>query len=183
MKKIIPLLIVPIVVLSIVSGLLFNQLLVVQTENSELRTEVSDVNARLEGKQTVGLQLESQLNELENQLRNVTNLVRITDFRFEGFAFPPVTATTYCSDYIVTVENFGINDVENLTVVFDGDYFDGYQYHAKYGFNPDGPYKWSLDVGTVKVRESKTVHEVHVIPEDSTFVIQLMLNDTVLDER
>jgi hypothetical protein len=136
----------------------------------------------LEEEQTVGVQLESQLTELENQLSNVTNLVRITDFRFEGFAFPPVTATTYCSDYIVTVENFGINDVENLTVVFDGDYFNGYQYHAKYGFNPDGPYKWSLDVGTVKVGESKTVHEVHVIPEDSTFVIQLMLNDTVLDE-
>lgn len=106
MNKLLVFLIASTIGISTVSGLLFNKLILVQNENSELRVEIFDVNSQIEQQRAASSQIESQITEFEEQLRNNTNKVKITEFRFEGFAFPPVTPMTYCSDYIVSVENF-----------------------------------------------------------------------------
>lgn len=67
MKKIVGLLIISIIVVSVVSGLLFYQLNAVQDENSNLRSQLFEVNTQLDEEQNYTLQLESQVTELENQ--------------------------------------------------------------------------------------------------------------------
>ena len=179
MNKLILLLITPIVVLSIVSGLLLNQLIIVQNENSELRTEIFGVTSQLEEEQTVSLQLECRLSELGNRLAVIINKVKIIDFRTNGTIFPAIGGIGQYSDLVVTVANFGINDVENLTVVFDGQYYTSDLNYSD---------KWEIDIGTVKVGESKTVNlwdnlDGGFYANPASLVAQLMLDDMILDNR
>jgi hypothetical protein len=173
------LLLVPIVVLSIISGLLFNQL-VVQKGNSELKNKFSDLDAQLKEQQTVSRERETQITELDQQLINTTNRVKITVFTSNETSFPPLRGCFWYSSYVVTVLNFGINDVENLRIDFEGQY---------YGLEPDEPYynevyhNWTLTIGTVKVGESKTVHQWHQMPMDKPTVAWLMMGDVILDTR
>jgi hypothetical protein len=170
-----------------VSGLLFYQLNVIEKENRKLKDELFVVNAQLpeisaqlEEQQTHGLQLESQIIDLEEQLRNATNKVKITVFTSNMTDFPPKAGCFWYSDYVVTVLNFGINDVNNLRIDFEGQY---------YGYYPDEPcynevyHNWSLNIGTVKVGESKTVHQWHQMPTDKPTVAWLMMGDMILDTR
>lgn len=73
MKKTISLLIVPIVILSIVSGLLFNQLVAVQNENSEMKNDLFEANTQLEEERNASFQLESQIQLLEEEIRQIEN--------------------------------------------------------------------------------------------------------------
>jgi hypothetical protein len=111
---------------------------------------------------------------LDEQRIIVTNRLKITDFRTNGTTFPLV-GVGWQTNFVVTVENFGINDVENLTVVLNVQYYTSY---------PDEIHNHSIAVGAVKIGESKTVNQwVHHGYSESFFVATLMMNDTILDNR
>ena len=135
MNKFAVLLIIVIITLSSVSGVLFYQLNVVENEKNELKNEIWEVNSQLEAKQNTTIQLESQVIELQNNIEQLeqslielenqkneleetkskaTNLVKITEFKVTDYQ--PLGGFIIYSFFNLTIENFGINDVTNLSV-------------------------------------------------------------------
>lgn len=178
-----------------VSGLLFHQLNEIQTENSELKNELVEVNTLLEEEQNTSLNLETQItqlqnhleqleqslvevetqrNELEDQLSNATDRVKITDFTMNGTTFP-VVGVGWDSDFFITVENFGINDVENLKVVFNLQLIN---------LDSREIYNFSIGIDTLKAGESKIIqfrknHNYYTNP----IIATLMKDEIILDKQ
>ena len=95
MKKLVIITIVAIIGLVAINVLLYNRINDLQKQNNEL------YNINL---------------ELEEQIEKATNQVSITDFWIWGFK-PYKELVIYESNVIIKIKNFGINDIENLTLV------------------------------------------------------------------
>ena len=104
MNKLVAVLSVTIVVLCIVSGFLFCQFNVIQNQFDELQIQNSE--------------LEHQTTELETQLGKYTNLVKITNIAIEP-SFNPLIALTLVNRANVSIETFGVNDVEGLILTIE----------------------------------------------------------------
>ena len=140
----------------------------------QLENQITELQNQIEQLEQNIVEVETQRNELEEQLISASNRVKITDFSIEGTTFPPVNVG-WISDFIVTVENFGINDVENLTVFFNIQYYKSY---------PGELINWSINIGTVKVGESITVHQW--IQHDyytNPIIATLMKDEIILDTQ
>lgn len=94
-------LIIATVGMSSVSGLLFYQLNVVQSENDELK--ITNDN------------LENENTELEDLVENFTNKIKITKFSISGFK-PVENFIIFESNVYLKLQNVGINDVTQLTL-------------------------------------------------------------------
>lgn len=196
MNKFIVLLIIATVGMSFVSGLLFYQLNEIQTENSELKGEIFKANIQLEEEQNSTLQLENQVTALLNQteqlqqnltesehqnnilkskIAEATNRVKITDFIINETSPAPPTGVGMFSNFFVTVENFGINDVEDLRVVFDTQYST---------VGDDRVYNDSIKIGVLRQGVSRTVNTHIQYPYSRRSLIATLVWGTiVLDKR
>ena len=127
MKKLV-FLMISIIILVIVSGLLFYQLTITQNLNSDLRNQNIEIQNRLYEIQNNTSKLENQITELQNQnselqnqinilqdqISGFTNLVKITEFKVYGLS--PIGGMAHISTANLTLFNFGINDVEMITL-------------------------------------------------------------------
>jgi hypothetical protein len=122
------------------------QIIELQNQNSELQNqsdelqnqnyELDDEIAELQNQRS---ELQNQMSVLETQLSNHKYFVRITDIKIESEVHPmPLHLNTVYSSANVSIENFGFNDVENLTLTMKHSSYTGPAYI------PEPPY--SLDV-------------------------------------
>ena len=102
LKKFVVLLIITIIATSGLSGLLFYQLNVVQGENSELK--IAEDN------------LQDEILELEDLVRNHTDKISITHFSTSGLRTVE-DCIIFESTVKVKIRNIGINDVTGLTLI------------------------------------------------------------------
>jgi hypothetical protein len=120
--------------------------------------------------QNQNTELNNQISELENQLSKVTNLVKITRFTKTGFS--PIVGMLIESTANVTVHNFGINDVNGLTLSIKF-------YDVETLFEP-------LQIGNLSAGEERKIsHSILWIltyDSDEPFVATLWLGDQLLDE-
>ncbi len=154
MNKLMSISVIVVVLLSLVCGILFYQLVVFQNLNNELideNTELKDRNSNL-----------------EHQIEHVTNRVNITAFTISGFR-PVEEWVVWESDVTVKIENFGINDVEGLTLRIVG-----------FG---DERLARSLQLDALHVGEEREIDTFVQWGYGSygTSVATLLLNDLVLD--
>lgn len=179
-----------------ISGLLFYQLITVEDENKELSDEIFEVNIQMEEEQTSSIQLESQVTELQNQTKQLqqnltesehqnnilkykiaeaTNRVKITEFIINETSPAPPTGVGMFSNFFVTVENFGINDVDDLRVVF------GTQYSI---VGADRAYNDSIKIGLLREGASRTVNTHIQYPYSRRSLIATLVWGTIiLDKR
>ena len=119
------------VLLGLVNGCLFYQFNTIQTVNSELRSEIAELQnqtSELEAIQSLNNELQFQnselqnqtnelqdrISELETQLDRGLNRVNITGFSLYGFfTLGGLLVYSYPN---VTIQNFGANDMHNLTL-------------------------------------------------------------------
>ena len=155
MDRLVHVLVIAVIVAGVIAGFLFYQLNTLQSLNAELRSR----NAELENRNS----------ELENQLAQVTNKVNITEFSISGLR-PYEEFVIWESTVHVEIRNFGINDVENLTLRIAG-----------FG---DERLAESLQVDTLHVGEEKEIqtHAYWGYGSDGTSVATLVLDGVVLDE-
>jgi hypothetical protein len=155
MSRLVRVLVVAVIVASIITGFLFYQLNTLQRLNDELRNQ----NAALENKN----------GELENKIAQFTNKVNITYFSISGLR-PDEKFIIWESTVHVKLCNFGINDVENLTLKIVG-----------FG---DKRLTESLQVGTLHIGEEKEIqaNAYWAYGSEGTSVATVLLGDTVLDE-
>jgi hypothetical protein len=164
LNKLVAVLAIIIISLSFVCGILYYQIGETQTQNNDLQKQLS--------------QLENQVSELESQLSALSNaMVKITGFEITGAMASP-DWKAYASSAKVTLQNFGINDVEGLILWVN--------YTAPIEIRPDNIdyYMKRVQLGLVYAGETKnaTVGVVWLARYGKQFVASLMLDDIVLDE-
>lgn len=127
MKSLVGILVLIAILLSVIGGFLFYQLNVMNSANTELISRNAEVQTQLEPLLSKNDELEDRVTELQNQsdeleirLEKYLNWVEITDFKavshYINIPMPqPVS-------FNVTVKNFGINDVENLTLIVESQF-------------------------------------------------------------
>jgi hypothetical protein len=97
MNRLVVVLSTAIIILSVVSGFLFYQL---NTVHNELRSQNAE--------------LQNQIDTIEARLSNYPPLVKIAEVK--AYGFDPWGGMTIRSAVDVTIENIGVNDVENLSL-------------------------------------------------------------------
>jgi len=92
LNKFVVLLIIATITVSGISGLLYYQINDVQNQLTDLQTSNNDLQNQVDGLLTENselkneiAELEVQKNELDEQLSNVIKLVKITEFKVNGF--------------------------------------------------------------------------------------------------
>ena len=155
MRRLVHVLVIAVIIASVIAGFLFYQLATLQRLNDELRSQNSE--------------FENKNGELENQIAQFSNKVNITDFSISGLK-PDEKFIIWESTVHVKICNFGINDVENLTLRIVG-----------FG---DERLAESLQVGTLHVGEEKEIqaNAYWGYGSHGTSIATLMLGDVVLDE-
>ena len=161
MKKFVVLLIIATITLIGISGLLFYQLNVVQTENNELIEELIEV--------------ENQREELKEQLNTAMNRVKITKFKIYG-GINPIGGLQHFSYANITIENFGVNPVEGLTLSL--------YTISTYG---DEDLNKEISVEVLEVADEMKINTTvfygfAYIEGTSSFKARLMLGDEILSE-
>jgi len=146
------------------------QITKLQNQNSELE----DRNSELENQM---IQLQNQVSELQNlngeqeaQLSKVTNIIKITRFTVSG-PLNPIGGLLMASTANLTIHNFGINDVDGLTLSIK--------------YNDVEALLEPLQLDTLRVGEElKISRGVYWGLSDTMypFVARLMLGDVILDE-
>jgi len=162
MKKLVFVLATIIFLLIVVSGFLGYQLNSIQNLNSELRNQNSDLfnqNSEL-------LNINS---ELEDHLNKVTNQASITRFSIVGFT-PSMGFVIYESNVYVKIRNFGINDIEGLTLVI-----------VCFG---DEKLAETVQIDTFRAGEEQEIytHAYWIYGSDGTSVATPKLDHMILDE-
>lgn len=89
-----------------------DQISELQNQNSELRDDTSELRSQITELQNQNSNLQDEVNELKTKLSNYTDWVEITNVTIEPGN--PICGLTYISYVNVTVENFGLNNVEGL---------------------------------------------------------------------
>ena len=180
MKKLVAVLSIVIILLSTVCGVLFYQIGVMQSQNSNLQNQIGQLENQISELETQNLELQNQAGELESQLSalsNATVMVKITGFEITGAMMSP-DGTAYYSSAKVTLQNFGINDVEGLILWVN--------YTAPIEIRPDNIdyYMKRVQLGLVHAGKTKnaTVGVIWEAGYGKKFVASLMLDAIVLDE-
>ncbi|MBN2259713.1 MAG: hypothetical protein JW702_04175 [Clostridiales bacterium] len=155
MNKMIVVLIFCTVIMSGISGLLFYQLNVVQTENNEFKITNDNLLKRN--------------SELEDFVKNFSYKILITDFRISGLK--SVDGWIFESNVYVRLQNFGINNVTGLTLTLVG-----------FG---DENLATSMQLDTIYIGEEKEVltKVQWVYGSQGTSSATLKLNDLVLSQK
>lgn len=138
-----------------ISGLLFYQLNVVQTENNEFKITNDNLLKRN--------------SELEDFVKNFSYKILITDFRISGLK--SVDGWIFESNVYVRLQNFGINNVTGLTLTLVG-----------FG---DENLATSMQLDTIYIGEEKEVltKVQWVYGSQGTSSATLKLNDLVLSQK
>jgi len=189
MKKLSAVLIIIIVVLSFVSGYFLYQISDLerkksdlQNRNSEFENQIFDLESQIDECQNQTSEMKNQIDELEQQnleLQNqtleleslidrFTNRVNITKFSSGGFN--PMVGLLISSSANVTIQNFGINDVENLTLLISSGVAEG--------LNP------RINFDLIRAGETKIVstHYYWYLGSTDGPTVTLKLGETILDE-
>jgi type II secretory pathway pseudopilin PulG len=186
-NKLVAVLAIVIILLSSVCGILYYQIDDLQSQNSErqnqigqLENQTDELESQLAELELENLELQNQTGELEaalNALENATVMVKITGFEIAGATLSP-DGQGYYSSAEVTLQNFGITDVEGLVLWVN--------YTAPIEIGPDNIdyYMKRVQLGLVHAGETRnaTVDVVWWAAYGKKFVASLMLDDIVLDE-
>lgn len=131
MKKLVTALAITIVMVGVASGLLFYQYSKMQIQNNLLEDQISEYQrsinqfeAQILEVENQNVNLQNQISELEqltNELQSVidenTDIVNITEFTVSGFN--PMVGVTIMSHANINIENNGINDVTDISLILD----------------------------------------------------------------
>ena len=187
MNKLVAVLAIVIILLSSVCGILCYQIGDLQSQNNELQNQIgqlenqtNELESQLAELELENIELQNQTGELEAKLgalENATVMVKITGFEITGAMKSP-DGQGYYSSAEVSLQNFGINDVEGLVLWVN--------YTAPIEIGPDNVdyYMKRVQLGFVQAGETRnvTVGVVWWASYGKQFVASLMLDDIVLDE-
>ena len=154
MNRLVAFLSVTIVVLGIISGFLFYQINVIQSQFGELQSQNGE--------------LENRITEQETQLDKYTNLVKITNVIIES-GFNPYIALTLINRANVTIENFGVNDVEGLTLTIE---------HS----SPSEGEPYSLEILRSGEKREINCNLFSVVGTTGWVIVSLKLDEVIIDE-
>jgi hypothetical protein len=145
-----------------------NQLNVLESQVREYENQTSVLQNQVNELKQQNLELQNQTIELESLIDRFTNRVNITDFSSSGFS--PMVGLLVESLANVTIQNFGINDVENLTLRLAGE--DAEQFSKE------------INIKIIRAGETLTVSAYYYwyIGSTSPAKVTLMLSETILDE-
>jgi hypothetical protein len=159
MKRLVAALAIIIVALGAVSGFLFYQNIEMQNQNSLLEGQISE--------------LQNRILEQEEQIGNLSDLVRITGLLKYGWDNPG--GLLMISTVNVTIENFGVNTVSGLSLLIEdvSDFQIG---------------NWSdnetIQIEPVKPREIRTISTKieWSLGSNGNTTATLMLDNKIIDE-
>jgi hypothetical protein len=121
MKKLVAALAILVVIICTGDGFLFYQIQDTQNLNNRLKSENVETQNQIGELQISNSELENQLAELQNQSseqetkgKKYLNLIKMSEFTIEP---TESDSNVYHTSGIVKIENFGINDVEGLTLI------------------------------------------------------------------
>lgn len=134
-----------------------------QNQTSEMKNQIDELEQQNLELQNQNLELEQQNLELESLIDRFTNRVNITEFSSSGFN--PIVGVTIYSLANVTIQNLGINKVEDLTLIISPEYLNG---------------KINLDV--IRPGETQIVSTYYYWNLGSKTTVTLKLGETILDE-
>jgi len=97
------------------TGQLETQISELESQIDECQNQTSEMKNQIDELEQQNLELQNQTLELESLIDKFTNRVKITKFSSAGFN--PMVGLLISSSANVTIQNFGINDVENLTLI------------------------------------------------------------------
>lgn len=177
---IISLLSVTCVVLSYQNSSLNNQMVVLEDQINECQNQtlqcenqISELESQIDELENQNLELQSQFDQLTQltTIKNTSIVVRVTDFTIPGFS--PTVGTWVESDANITIQNFGTNDLEGLTLTIDNP--DDY---------PSGSVPQSLKIESLNAGEERTVTKnvYWELGEGIKFVIRIKIDDMILHE-
>jgi cell division protein FtsL len=187
MKRLVAVLAVTIVILGVVSGFLFYQNSEMQNQNSLLEAQISEyernighLEAQILEVENQSLEFQNQISELQNkileqeeQIGNLSDLVRIKGLLKYGWDNPG--GLLMISTVNVTIENFGVNTVSGLSVLIEdvSDFQIG---------------NWSdnetIQIEPVKPREIRTISTKieWSLGSNGNTTATLMLDNKIIDE-
>ena len=158
MEKLLATLCIVIVALSFLCGFLLLQISDLQSQNSELQNQTSELEAKL------------------SALANATVLVKITEFTVtegtEGGTMPPPSFLRF--DINLTVQNFGANDVEGLSLSVRDAMQEG---------STNNRVQVELLISGEAQNVTTQVYLFMLGRTEYIFVATLFLDDIILDER
>jgi chaperonin cofactor prefoldin len=105
--------IILIVIVSIATWLVNNQISGLQSQNSDLQEQIDELQDQINSLKDQNSELQSQLNELENI--NAAHDVKITAFAWVG-GYSSLGQVNLFQSYRVTIKNMGNNNVSGLTL-------------------------------------------------------------------
>ena len=142
-----------------------------QNQTSQLENQITELETQLDDLEAQNLELQNHTGELESQLSALENatLVQITDIK-KIDAWNP-TGVAIFVELNVTVQNFGVNDVERLLLVVD---------HVSGSFSNST--KWIGPINAGEERTFKTMGTCNYA-HPLSFVVTLKLDDIILYER
>ncbi|GEM_PF-4414440 len=159
-----------IISLSVVCGNLFyqndsfrNQISVLECQLDECQNQTSEMENRIDELEQQNLELQNQNFELESLIDKFTNRVNITKFSSSGFN--PVVGVTIYSLANVTIQNFGINDVEDLTLII-----------------PPADLNGKINIDLIRAGETHSVSTYYYWALGCKTTVILKLGETILDE-
>jgi TolA-binding protein len=162
-------------------GVLEDNLSECQSRSVQCENQINELESQIDEREEQNLELQNQNFELQSQfdqliqltkIRNSSIVVRVTDFTLPDF-FSPMVGTWVESDANITVQNFGTNDLEGLTLTIDNP--DDY---------PSGSVPQSLKIESLNAGEERTVttNVYWELGEGIKFVIRIKLDDMILHE-
>ena len=159
-----------IISLSVVCGILFyqnndfrNQISVLEGQLDECQNQTSEMKNQIDELEQQNLELQNQNLELESLIDKFTNRVNITKFSSSGMN--PIVGVTFHSLANVTIQNFGINDVEDLTLIISPEDING-----------------KINIDVIRPGETQIVSTDYYWNLGSNITVTLKLGETILDE-
>ena len=145
-----------------------NQITELQEQNSQLINQSETYQNQIEQLEGEILGLEREISELESQLSKYTNFVKITEVVIEP-GFNPYIALTMLNKVNVTIENLGVNDVEDLVLTIE---------HS----SPSVGDPYSLEVLCSGEKREVTGNLFWVVGTTGSVTVTLKLDEVIIDE-
>lgn len=182
MKKPAAVLAITIVMLSVACGFLLYQFSELQNLNDgfeeqirEYQNQTGQLTNQIDELEKQTSELEKQLDDFEDEIyqRRVSDAkqVKITKFSVYGWNHVSIEVMSFCN---VTVQNFGTNDIDGLTIRISGvnQIEDGWRYEGE------------QEVGLIKAGETKIINieSSQSMMFYSIITATLILDDIKIDE-
>lgn len=170
-RKALAIIFIIVIVLSIASWLVYNQIIELQNQKSELQSQINNL-------QNQNSYLHDRISQLLEQFgENYTSPVKITAFVWEGGWLPIVGVTLY-HPVSVTVRNYAAVNISGLELdVTLINNYDGAQIGRSGGALID-----FLQAGETRRVEAGALANVGANLADAECVVKLMSGNTTLDE-